>query len=154
MYKFEQFILKSSCSVYAVICILVFCGNNALKSSLKLQMAASACIFGICYFGFSFAFGFGFASAFALLLYSFVLLSFSCIAANTLSIVFVLRIKFTLLCLLCSSCQLMSKWRISIEFRSVCRCATLERCAQYALSGAGGAAHPFPVRGRGWVTCC
>lgn len=109
MYKFEQFILKSSCSVYAVICILVFCGNNALKSSLKLQMAASACIFGICYFGFSFAFGFGFASAFALLLYSFVLLPFSCIAANTLSIVFVLRIKFTLLCLLCSSCQLMSK---------------------------------------------
>lgn len=65
MYKFEQFILKSSCSVYAVICILVFCGNNALKSSLKLQMAASACIFGVWYilvsafllFAFAFAFG-------------------------------------------------------------------------------------------------
>lgn len=102
MYKFEQFILKSSCSVYAVICILVFCGNNALKSSLKVQMTASACIFGFWYFGFSFGFSFWFAFAFALLLFSFVLLSLLCIAGNTLSI-FVLCIKFTLLCLLCSS---------------------------------------------------
>lgn len=102
MYKFEQFILKSSCSVYAVICILVFCGNNALKSSLKLQMAASACIFGVWYFGilvFAFAFGFCFLAFFPSLCLCVCLIYSLCIAdINTQSIL--LCIKFTLLCLM------------------------------------------------------